>query len=424
MTDVAFPCDSNKPDQGASGPDLPGSIPRSMRLIFAKLKELEAGRLDVILPNGTRLTFQGRQHGPHAVFGIKTFAFARRLGAGDVGLAEGYIAGEWECPSLVDLLQLLAANQALIDRFTSNLLMRAIQGVRHWLNRNTRAGSRRNIHAHYDLGNAFYACWLDPTMSYSSGLGVKEDLAAAQLRKYAAMAGTAGITADHHVLEIGCGWGGFAEYAAREIGCRVTAVTISQEQQRYAVERIANAGLADRVEIQLCDYRDITGQFDSIVSIEMFEAVGEQYWTTYFAGLSRLLKDGGRAVLQVITIREAIFPRYRREMDFIRRFIFPGGMLPTPTLLRALGEETGLAVVGETEFGLDYAETCRLWHERFRRAWPEIEALGFDERFHRIWSYYLAYCEAGFRAGTIDVRQIGFQKTGRPGKASGLAVSA
>jgi cyclopropane-fatty-acyl-phospholipid synthase len=388
------------------------AVPWSLRRCFRSLLGIENGSIDVILPDGRVARFSGTQAGPHARFFIRSYAFVKRLAAGDVGFAEGYIAGEWDCEDLVSLLALLAANQHLIDRFAANPVVRAFQMARHWMNRNSRAGSRRNIHAHYDLGNDFYSAWLDSTMTYSSGLGVKDDLSTAQIRKYAAIAAAAGIRADHHVLEIGCGWGGFAEYAARHIGCRVTALTISQEQFDFARERITDAGLGDRVTIKLCDYRDETEIYDRIVSIEMFEAVGEAYWHTYFHALNARLRPGGRAALQVITIREDIFPRYRSEMDFIRHFIFPGGMLPTPKHLADLGAATGFRTVSHAAFGSDYARTCQIWRQRFEAAWETIARLGFDERFQRVWRYYLAYCEAGFSAGTIDVCHIAFEKPG------------
>ncbi len=388
------------------------ALPWSLRRCFSALLDLRYGALEVVLPDGRRTRFLGASEGPHARLVVRSYAFVRRLASGDVGFAEGYVAGEWTCDDLVALLSLLAANQHLIDRFLSNPFVRAAQMARHWLNRNSRAGSRRNIHAHYDLGDDFYKLWLDPSMTYSSGLNVGADLEAAQADKYAAIARAADIGANHNVLEIGCGWGGFAEYAAREIGCRVTALTISQSQFDYATRRIADAGLSDRVSVALRDYRDERGDYDRIVSIEMFEAVGEAYWKGYFATLDARLKAGGMAALQVITIREDIFPRYRREMDFIRRYVFPGGMLPTPTHLRDLGEAAGFSVTHERGFGLDYAATCRAWRERFEAAWAEIGRLGFDERFHMIWRYYLAYCEAGFAAGTIDVRHIAYRKAG------------
>jgi cyclopropane-fatty-acyl-phospholipid synthase len=293
-------------------------------------------------------------------------------------------------------------------------LARFWQIVRHVLNRNTKAGSRKNIHAHYDLGNRFYSAWLDGSMTYSAAIYEPgdNDLAAAQERKYRALADKIAARPGHHILEIGCGWGGFAEFAAREIGCKVTGLTISKEQFDFATERMARAGLSDKVTIKLLDYRDETGQYDAIASIEMFEAVGESYWPTYFQQLRDRLKPGGRAGLQVITIREDSFPFYKREIDFIRAYIFPGGMLPTPTHMRDLGAKFGLPMVGERIFGQDYARTLADWRDRFRAAWPDLTPLGFDERFRRMWEYYLAYCEAGFRSGNIDVRQMVFSKSG------------
>lgn len=388
------------------------SVPWSLRRTFQALLGIEAGSLDITLPDGRIVRFTGITEGPHARFTIRSYAFVRRLAAGDVGFADGYIAREWDTEDLVSLLGLLAANQRLIDRFSANPIVRLGQMARHALNRNSRAGSRRNIHAHYDLGNAFYAAWLDKGMTYSSGLQVGIDLAGGQERKYAAIVAAADIGQHHHVLEIGCGWGGFAEYAARTIGCRVTALTISQAQFDYAQARIDDAGLAHLVEVKLCDYRDEAGSYDRIVSIEMFEAVGESYWQTYFDALNARLRPGGRAAMQVITIREDVFPRYRREMDFIRHYIFPGGMLPTPAHLKALVKSSGLAESSWMTFGADYAATCGLWRERFDQAWPKIAPLGFDERFQRVWRYYLAYCEAGFATGTIDVCHIGFHKPG------------
>lgn len=385
-------------------------VPSALRRVFRALLDLRRGALTIVLPDGRATRFEGAQAGPSARLVVRSYGFLKRLIGGDVGFADGYLEEEWATDDLVALLALLAVNQHLIDRFAANPIARLAQMARHMLNRNTRAGSRRNIHAHYDLGNAFYGAWLDPSMTYSSGLAVGDDLEGAQRRKYEAMARAAGIEPGHHVLEIGCGWGGFAEYAAREIGCRVTALTISQEQFAFARARIAKAGLGDRVEIVLRDYRDERGAYDAIVSIEMIEAVGEAFWPTYFATLRERLKPGGRAALQAITIDEAIFPRYRREMDFIRHYVFPGGMLPTPSHLRALGSGAGLVLTHDFGFGADYARTCRLWRLRFEAEWPQIAALGFDARFRRLWRYYLAYCEAGFGAGSIDVRHVAFRR--------------
>jgi cyclopropane-fatty-acyl-phospholipid synthase len=390
-------------------------LPFAVRQAFAFAARLEAGTLTARMPDGRIFRFGGKLPGPDAEIFVKNYAFARRLiGSGDIGIAEAYLRGEWETPDLTAFLEVFCANHALIAQMLENRpVVRWIQQVRHWLNRNTKSGSRRNIHAHYDLGNAFYEAWLDPTMTYSSALFAEgdNDLSSAQTRKYRELARATGIEPGHHVLEIGCGWGGFAEFAAREIGCRVTGLTISQEQFDYARRRIFEQGLAEKVDIQLRDYRDETGTFDRIASIEMFEAVGEEYWPVYFQQLRDRLAAGGRAGLQIITIQDRFFETYRREIDFIRRYIFPGGMLPSPSGLRQLGEKVGLTVAGERIFGRDYGITVAAWREKFVDAWPHLAPLGFDERFKRMWTYYLSYCEAGFRAGNIDVRQVVFAKS-------------
>jgi cyclopropane-fatty-acyl-phospholipid synthase len=394
--------------------DVTRDLPFAARQAVAFAARLEVGSLTVTLPGGKTLLIEGQRSGPDAVMLVRDIQFARRLiEGGDIGIAEAFLHGEWDTPDLTRFLELFCANHHLIANMLENRpLARLLQRFRHWMNRNTRSGSRRNIHAHYDLGNRFYEAWLDGSMTYSSALfsGVGEDLATAQKRKYEALAHKLQIGPEHHVLEIGCGWGGFAEYAAREIGCRVTGLTISREQFDYATRRMAEAGLADRVEIKLQDYRDETGVYDRIASIEMFEAVGEEYWSVYFRQLSARLKAGGSAGLQVITIKDSLFETYRREIDFIRRYIFPGGMLPSPTMMKHLGEKVGLALRDERIFGLDYAVTLATWRERFREAWPNLVPLGFDERFRRMWEYYLAYCEAGFLSGNIDVRQIVYTK--------------
>jgi cyclopropane-fatty-acyl-phospholipid synthase len=389
-------------------------LPFAARQALRLASGLVWGSLTVSIPDGRVLLFKGREPGLAAAMQIRDWSFAARLAkAGDLGFAEAYLRGEWDSPDLTAFIELFARNRALIETLLPNRpLVRIWQVFRHFLNRNSRSGARRNIHAHYDLGNRFYEAWLDRTMTYSSALFAPgdNDLASAQRRKYRALAEALQLQPSHHVLEIGCGWGGFAAFAAEEIGCRVTGLTISQEQYAYARERIAAAGLSDRVELKLQDYRDETGTYDRIASIEMFEAVGEAYWPTYFRQLRDRLKAGGLAGLQVITIRDENFANYRREIDFIRRYIFPGGMLPSPSILRDLGARFGVPVAGDHNFGLDYARTLSLWRERFRAAWPQLVPLGFDERFRRLWEYYLAYCEAGFRTGNIDVRQMIFTK--------------
>ncbi len=390
-------------------------LPFVARQTFRFATRIRRGRLDARLPDGRVLRFQGAEAGPSAEIVIRDLQFARRFAdGGDIGIAEAYLRDEWDTPDLTRFLELFCANHEMIAQLLDGRpWVRMLQQFRHWMNRNTRSGSRRNIHAHYDLGNRFYEAWLDRTMTYSAALyeSGKEDLAKAQTNKYAALARDTRIGAGDHVLEIGCGWGGFAEYAAKEIGCRVTGLTISTEQFEYAKKRMFESGLNERVDIRLQDYRDETGRYDRIASIEMFEAVGEQYWPTYFRQVSERLKDGGRAGIQVITIQDRFFPTYRREVDFIRRYIFPGGMLPSPGIMKELGEQAGLGLKHERVFGWDYAKTLAEWRDHFRAAWPKLEGLGFDERFRRMWEYYFAYCEAGFRSGNIDVRQLVYAKS-------------
>jgi cyclopropane-fatty-acyl-phospholipid synthase len=388
-------------------------LPRAARLTLAFALNLEAGQLRVMLPDGRVLRFSAAQPGPKAVMIVHDLAFAEHFTkGGDIGLAEAFLNGEWDTPDLTEFLRLFCVNHAMITRLLADRpIIRWLQLFRHWLNRNTKAGSKRNIHAHYDLGNSFYSQWLDPSMTYSSALFAEgDDLQAAQQRKYATLARDLGITSSDHVLEIGCGWGGFAEYVAKTIGCKLTGLTISREQFDYAQKRLFDQGLNDKVSLRFQDYRDETGRYDHIASIEMFEAVGEDYWPVYFRKLAECLKPSGRAGLQIITIQDRYFKTYREEVDFIRRYIFPGGMLPCPRILTELGEKSGLKLTKTLEFGKDYAKTLDLWRDQFRAAWPQLTPLGFDERFRRMWEYYLAYCEAGFLAGNIDVRQVIYQK--------------
>ena len=369
------------------------------------------GRLTVLLPNGETHQLDGPEPGPAAVFDIKDYRFARRvLAAGDIGFAEGYMAGEWESPHLAALLQSFAHNYEHIQRLVDgHPLTRAVNWLSHRMNRNSRSGSKKNIHAHYDLGNAFYAAWLDPTMTYSSARFTRrgQALDAAQREKYASLARLMQLGQGQSVLEIGCGWGGFAEFAAKEVGARVTGITISQEQYDFARRRIFNAGLSDQVDIQLIDYRDVEGRFDRVASIEMFEAVGMEYWPAYFGKIRDVLEPGGVAGLQIITIEDALFGGYNKRTDFIQKYIFPGGMLPSEESLKPVIDRAGLDWRDVERFGQDYAETLKLWDERFQGAWGDIRRMGgFDERFRRLWRFYLAYCEAGFRAARTDVMQL------------------
>jgi cyclopropane-fatty-acyl-phospholipid synthase len=395
-------------------PRMPAPIsvtPDNMNIVLSDL-----GTLDVTLPDGRTLRLGGMEPGPAAAMTLYNYGFASRLlNGGDIGIAEAYLHGEWDTPDLTQFLYLFCVNRDLIQAMLGDKpLMRFAQIVRHWFNRNTRRQARRNIYAHYDIGNAFYSAWLDPSMTYSSGLfeDHTSDLTAAQNNKYRRLAEAIDVQPGQKLLEIGCGWGGFAEFAARAFGAKVVGLTISKEQRDFAQKRIRDAGLNEKVEIRLQDYRDEHDRYDRIASIEMIEAVGEQFWPKYFFQLRDRLLPGGLAGIQAITIQDSLFQTYRREVDFIQRYVFPGGMLPSPQILKSLGERFGVPVIRERIFGQDYAKTLAIWRSNFRAAWPNLMPAGFDDRFRRLWEYYLAYCEAGFLSGNIDVRQVVFAKSG------------
>ena len=382
------------------------------RLMLKMLAFIKHGALSLATPEGAQLMY-GDASAPVSLELKNWKMCAAALRSGDIGFAETFIAGDWSSDNLAGLIELLIRNRGEIETLIygswwGSLLYR----LKHLLQRNSRSGSKKNIHAHYDIGNPFYQLWLDPTMTYSSALFLDQaqSLEQAQLNKYRRILDQLQLAPDARVLEIGCGWGGFAETAARESGVHVTGLTLSTEQLDYARARLANAGLADRVDLQLCDYRDSEGQYDAIASIEMFEAVGERYWPSYFACIARNLKAGGRACIQTIVIADDLFQRYRRGTDFIQQYIFPGGMLPSPSEFRRHAALQGLRVCDEFCFGLDYAHTLRSWRERFCLARSGIEKQGFDTRFLRTWEFYLAYCEAAFRAANTDVIQFTLMK--------------
>ena len=384
-------------------------LPASARPLLRLLERLDGGSLELSLPDGSCRIFAGA--GPrHAAMDIRDWAlFDAVLARGDIGLAEAWLDGQWESPDPAALLTLLAENR--------DALARALYGsawslfgarLRHAFNANTRAGSRRNILAHYDLGNDFYRLWLDPGMSYSSALyegDPQRPLQEAQEAKNRRILSKLQATPGQRVLEIGCGWGGFAELAARD-GLAVHGITLSPSQLAYAGERMARVGLDDRARFSLTDYRDLAGRYDHIVSVEMFEAVGERWWPAWFAAVARNLAPGGRAVAQSIVIRDDLFARYRKGTDFIQQMVFPGGMLPSISAFREQAGRAGLEVREAFAFGRDYARTLAEWAKNFEAAWPQIARLGFDERFRRLWRFYLAYCEAGFAAGSTDVVQF------------------
>lgn len=381
--------------------------PAAMKILSLLLRNVKFGQIQLALPDGEILTFGRKSPDGPAILKVHNMAFFNRtLRQGAMGFAESYMDGEWSSPDLAKLLILLNSNMTMLQQsIGKNRFTQWINRIIHILRPNTREGAKRNIHAHYDLGNEFYALWLDATMTYSSALfrDSQQTLRDAQNEKYRALAASTDIGPDDHVLEIGCGWGGFAEFAAREIGCKVTGITISNEQLAFAKNRIAMAGLQDKVDFKFCDYRDLTEKYDRIVSIEMFEAVGESYWPTYFDQVHACLKPGGKAGLQIITIAKERFDSYRKKTDFIQRYIFPGGMLPSPERLDGEFANADLKLVAREDFAADYARTLAEWRHRFLEVWPEVQALGFDARFRNMWEYYLAYCEAGFTTQSIDV---------------------
>ncbi|MFN9928537.1 MAG: class I SAM-dependent methyltransferase [Phenylobacterium sp.] len=374
------------------------------------IRNWAVGTMTFVLPDGRELRLEGAEAGADARLIIHDYDFIKRtISNGTIGFGEGYMAGEWDTPDLSALLEVLASNFARFEKVAFGYpLMAALNLIQHAIRGNTREGSKKNIHAHYDLGNAFYSRWLDPTMTYSAARFEHrgEALSEAQQRKYRTLCEAMALHPDHHVLEIGCGWGGFAEFAAKDVGAKVTAITISEEQFRFAKERIFRQGLNERADIRLVDYRDIEGHDDRVASIEMFEAGGERYWPTYVDKVRESLKPGGQAGLQIITIREELFDHYRRTPDFIQKYIFPGGMLPSEERLRAATDRAGLGWGAISRFGVSYADTLAEWGTRFEAAWDEIRRLGFDERFRKLWRFYLSYCEAGFRTQRTDVVQL------------------
>ena len=392
---------------------LPQGAPAAARTVLKLLQGLKVGTLELQCPDGTQLHFGTPLPGaPRAALRLLHWdVCAAVLKSGDVGFGESYLAGQWRSPDLAALLRLFLANREAVEsavygRWWGSLLNR----VRHLLNRNSRRGSRKNIQAHYDLGNPFYRLWLDETMNYSSAWfdgRPEQPLAQAQAAKMRRALDECGLQPGQRVLEIGCGWGAVAECAVRDRQLHLTGVTLSTEQLAWAQARLAKAGLAAQADLRLQDYRDIPDTaFDAVVSIEMFEAVGREYWPGYFQAVHDKLKPGGRACIQSITIRDDLFERYVRGTDFIQQYVFPGGLLPSPSAFRAAAARAGLRVVNELAFGPDYAETLRRWRRDFLAQEQQVLGLGYDQRFLRLWEFYLAYCEAAFDAGSTDVMQF------------------
>ena len=390
------------------------NLPRYFARVFDLVGKLNSGRVDFILPDGRRFRAEGSKPGPVAEVTINNpDVFARLVREGDLGFCDAYLDGWWTTPDLQAFMDFIHAdNDDMYDGFPGMALVRAWEKARFWFQSNTKRQALKNISYHYDLGNDFYSLWLDDTMTYSSALFTtsQESLEKAQTAKYASMVDQMGVKPGDHVLEIGCGWGGFAEYAAKERGLKVTGLTISKEQLDYANKRIKSKGLSDKVNLKLQDYRDETGVYDGVASIEMFEAVGEKYWPVYFDKIKQCLKPGKQATLQIITIQDARWDVYRKSVDFIQKYIFPGGMLPSPSVLRQEIHRAGLSVQHSIEFGKSYSQTLRRWFEVFNNKWDNISAMGFDDRFRRMWNFYLTSCAATFESGNCDVTQITLQK--------------
>lgn len=385
-------------------------LPRYFTAVFQQAQKINHGRLDFELSDGRVFRVEGHKPGPVAHIKIHNDdVFSRLIREGDLGFCDAYLDGWWTTPDLQAFMDFVHEdNAAVYDGFPGMSLVRAYERLRFWLQSNSKRQAKKNISYHYDLGNDFYGLWLDDTMTYSSALYEtgQESLEKAQTAKYASMVDQIGAQPGDHVLEIGCGWGGFAEYAAKERGLRVTGLTISKEQHDFAVARMQRLGLSDMVEIKLQDYRDERGTYDGIASIEMFEAVGEKYWPVYFDTVKNRLKPGKNATLQIITVEDSRWEAYRKGVDFIQKYIFPGGMLPSPSVLRKEVEKAGLSVSGSREFGPSYSTTLRRWHETFNDRWSDVAAMGFDDRFRRMWDFYLTSCASTFSSGSCDVTQI------------------
>ncbi len=394
--------------------EVPQGTPAAARTCLKLLQQLKIGSLAVQLPDGSMQHFgqtgeQASMHGSLVLHNWNVCSAA--LKSGDIGFAEGYISGDWSTPNLANVLRVFVANRREVeDIIYGTWLGRLAYRIKHLLNRNTKANSQKNIHAHYDLGNAFYELWLDKSMSYSSAWfegDTSKPMLDAQHAKIRRALRMAGVKPKDRVLEIGCGWGGLAEIAANELDAKITGVTLSTEQLDFATQRMERVGKAAHADLRLQDYRDIQDPaFDAICSIEMVEAVGREYWSEYFSTVSRLLKSGGCACIQAITIDDALFERYVKSTDFIQQYIFPGGCLPSPSEFCKAAQAAGLQVVDQFAFGQDYAETCRRWRADFLQRRADMQPLGFDEKFIRTWEFYLAYCEAAFEEKSIDVMQF------------------
>ena len=384
-------------------------VPVAARMMLSLLERIKVGTLVLTTPEGETCRFAATAE-PYVELHIHDWSACRQImQSGDIGFAEAYRDGKYSCNDIVAALSLALINQDIMEQtIHGTFLGTVLYRLKHLLNRNTRAGSQKNIHLHYDIGNNFYRLWLDDSMTYSSALfqeaGVS--LEQAQYAKYERLLNMVEARAGDNILEIGCGWGAFAEYAARTRGCHVTGISLSREQLAYARQRVQGRPEAELTEFRYQDYRDLSGQYDAVVSVEMFEAVGESYWPSFFRKLREVVKPGGKIALQTITIGNEYFADYRRQTDFIQQYIFPGGMLPSPARLQEEVDKAGLSLNDFCDFGQDYAETLRQWRQRFEATLERIRHMGFDEEFIKLWRFYLCYCEAGFVNKRTSVCQV------------------
>ena len=391
------------------------NMPRWFNGVSLILKSLRFGELTIVLPDKRSFQFSGTLEGPKGCIIVKNEEFFSRLiREGENGFPESYIDGWWDTPDLMAVLDVVLMNNNEIGRsFPGGFIIRNYERLIHWWHSNSKNQAMKNIFYHYDLGNEFYAKWLDKTMTYSSAIFKTgaESLEKAQENKYKTICDSINPKPDDHILEIGCGWGGFMEYAIKKRQVTVTGLTISKAQQDFAKKRLFEAGLSERAKILLKDYRNETGKYDGVVSIEMFEAVGEKYWPVYFRSMQNFMKNGAHSTLQIITIADELFPDYRKRVDFIQKYIFPGGMLPSMKALDKQISRVGLQKIDTKYSGASYSKTLRLWHDRFNSVWSEIASGKFDSRFKRMWNFYLASCAAVFHSETGDVVQVTLKRT-------------
>ena len=391
--------------------DLYQILPHWGVLFLEMMSNIRKGSVTIVTPEEKFLKYTGIEEGEHVSIRINEWKFCEDIFMkGDIGLGESYISGYWDCGNINNLIKFGIENYNELERVIKGSLLKILFfRIKHFLNRNSRKGSLKNVHAHYDIGNEFYQLWLDPSMTYSSAIfnSTDEELLSAQENKYERILKKLKLKNGDHILEVGCGWGGFMEYAARN-GFKVTGVTISKEQYEFAKKRLSKFGNLAKVKLQ--DYRDIDGKYNHIVSIEMFEALGEKYWKKYFKMLFSILKPGGKLIIQSITINNNDFFSYRKCSDFIQQYIFPGGMLPSPKILKDVAVKQGFIYSEDLEFGRDYGITLKRWEENFSSVLSKVKKLGFDDKFIRTWRFYLKYCQGGFEANKISVFQFSFTK--------------